>query len=264
MILTKEYSPLLLNQQKKLKNKTIRLVKVISRSGFCSRREAEKLIDQGEVFVDGLVYKNHIISIDKINQIRIQNKSVIIPPTRVWCFNKSVGLICSNSNQYGKKRIFDVLPEYLPRVVSIGRLDLNSEGLLLLTNDTEFSSFLENPRNKIVRKYLVTVQGDIKNIDINALRKGLEIGGITYKSINLKIIKENKNSILKFSLTEGKNREIRNICSFYKIKIKKLKRIQFGPFKINKLKLNNILEINKIILKKKLKEVGFKNENYFR
>ena len=264
MILTKEYSLLLLNQQKKLKNKTIRLVKIISRSGFCSRREAEKLIDQGKVFVDGLVYKNHIISIDKINQIRIHNKSVIVPPTRVWCFNKSVGLICSNSNQYGKKRIFDVLPEYLPRVVSIGRLDLNSEGLLLLTNDTEFSSFLENPKNKIVRKYLVTVQGDIKNIDINALRKGLKIGGITYKSINLKIIKENKNSILKFTLTEGKNREIRNICSFYKIKIKKLKRIQFGPFKINKLKLNNILEINKIILKKKLKEVGFKSENYFR
>ena len=253
-----------MNQQKKLKNKIVRLVKVISRSGLCSRREAEKLIDQGKVFVDGSIYKNHIISIDKINQIRIHEKNIIIPPTRVWCLNKSVGLICSNSNQYGKRRIFDVLPEYLPRVVSIGRLDLNSEGLLLLTNNTEFSSFLENPKNKIVRKYLVTVKGDVKKLDIDALRKGLEIEGVNYKSINLKIIKENKNSILKFTLIEGKNREIRKICSFYKLKIKQLKRIQFGPFKINKLKLNNVLEINKIVLKKKLKELGFKSENYFR
>ena len=123
---------------------------------------------------------------------------------------------------------------------------------------------LENPKNKIVRKYLVTVTGDVKNLDINASRKGLEIEGVNYKSINLKIIKENKNSILKFTLIEGKNREIRKICSFYKLKIKQLKRIQFGPFKINKLKLNNVLEINKIVLKKKLKELGFKSENYFR
>ena len=247
-----------------MKNKIVRLVKVVSRSGFCSRRDAEKLIDQGKIFVNGLVYKNHLISIDNINKIRINNRSITIPRTRVWCFNKSVGLICSNSNQYGKKRIFDVLPEYLPRVVSIGRLDLNSEGLLLLTNDAQFSTFLESPKNKIVRKYMVTVQGDVKKININALKKGIEVEGITYKSIDLKIIKENRNHILEFTLIEGKNREIRKICSFYKLKIIKLKRIQFGPFKINTLKLNNILEINEIDLKKKLKKLGFESENYFR
>tara|TARA_B100000989_G_C19486392_1_gene447674 strand:+ start:235 stop:978 length:744 start_codon:yes stop_codon:yes gene_type:complete len=247
-----------------LKNKIIRLVKVISRSGFCSRREAEKLIDNGEVFVDGVAYKNHIISLDKINKIYINKKNIVIPPTRVWCFNKSVGLICSNKNQYGKKRIFDMLPEYLPRVVSVGRLDLNSEGLLLLTNDTELSSYLENPKNKILRKYLVTVQGDIKKIDIDALKKGVKINGMNYQSIDLKIIQEKKTHILKFGLKEGKNREIRKICSFYKLKIKQLKRIQFGPFKIDSLTLNNILEINRIDLKKKLKELGFKSENYFR
>ncbi len=253
-----------MNQLKKLKNKVIRLVKVISRSGFCSRREAEKLIDEGKVFVDGFVYKNHVISPDQIKRIRINKKNIVIPETRVWCFNKSIGLICSNSNQYGKKRIFDVLPKCLPRLVSVGRLDLNSQGLLLLTNNTELSSFLENPKNKIVRKYLVTVKGDIKKIDINALKKGVKIEGIKYKSIDLKIFKKNHNHILKFDLKEGKNREIRKICSFYKLKIDKLKRIQFGPFKIDSLKLNNILEIDKIDLKKKLKELGFKNENYFR
>ena len=174
-------------QQTNLKNRFIRLVKVISHSGYCSRREAEGLITSGKVLLNGNPYKEFLIQPEEIKKLSINGKKLSIQKTRLWCFNKSTGLICSNSNQYDKKTIFEVLPSLLPRVVTVGRLDINSEGLLLLTNNPSLSSFLEHPRNSFIRIYNVTVKGEINQINFGELEKGIVIDGIKYNKVKIKL-----------------------------------------------------------------------------
>ena len=151
--------------------KPIRLVKLISHAGFCSRREAEKLIDNGEVFFDGKPYKNFIIDTKLIDRITVKGERLRKQNTRVWCFNKRIGLVCSNTSQYNKKTIFDVFPKDLPRVVSVGRLDINSEGLLLLTNDEILRKKL-NQSPSIAMVYHVVLDKNVTPEMIKQLKKG--------------------------------------------------------------------------------------------
>ena len=251
-------------QQTNLKNRFIRLVKVISRSGYCSRREAEGLITSGKVLLNGNPYKEFLIQPEEIKKLSINGKKLSIQKTRLWCFNKSTGLICSNSNQYEKKTIFEILPSLLPRVVTVGRLDINSEGLLLLTNNPSLSSFLEHPRNSFIRIYNVTVKGEINQINFGELEKGIVIDGIKYNKVKIKILNnESKVKILRITLVEGKNREIRKILKYYGLKVIKLKRIQYGPFKIKSIEKNKVEEIENCNLIKILENIGFKNEDNF-
>lgn len=141
----------------------------------------------------------------------------------------------------------------------MGRLDIPSEGLLLLTNNPTLSTFLENPKNKITRKYQVEFSGLIPD-EFNNIKKGIEIEGIFYEPINFKILKEN---CLEMHLIEGKNREIRRIFKFYNLKVLKLKRIEYGPFKIKKLIDGQIYLVDHSMLKKNLNIIGFKDENNF-
>ena len=244
--------------------KPIRLVKLISHAGFCSRREAEKLIDNGEVFFDNKPYKNFIIDPKLIERISVKGESLRKQTTRVWCFNKTIGLVCSNISQYNKKTIFDVIPKNLPRVVSVGRLDINSEGLLLLTNNPSLSTFLEHPKNKVERKYHVKTKGKFSEDGLKLLTKGIRVQGIQYRPLKLKIFNK-KNDITDFEIkiVEGKNREIRKLLNFLGLKVIKLERIEYGPFKITNNEKNSLFEVKKDRLKINLATLGFKNEDNF-
>ncbi len=237
----------------------VRLSKIISHAGICSRRDAEKLIKKGEVKVNGEILKEFIITQDKIKEISIKNVKLKKKKTKIWCFYKPKGFVCSNVEQYNQKSLFKLLPKNFERVVSVGRLDIPSEGLLLLTNNPTLSTFLENPKNKITRKYQVEFSGLIPD-EFNNIKKGIEIEGIFYQPIDFKILKEN---CLEMHLIEGKNREIRRIFKFYNLKVLKLKRIEYGPFKIKKLIDGQIYLVDHSMLKKNLNIIGFKDENNF-
>ncbi len=237
----------------------VRLSKIISHAGICSRRDAEKLIKKGEVKVNGEILKEFIITQDKIKEISIKNVKLKKKKTKIWCFYKPKGFVCSNVEQYNQKSLFKLLPKNFERVVSVGRLDIPSEGLLLLTNNPTLSTFLENPKNKITRKYQVEFSGLIPD-EFNNIKKGIEIEGIFYQPIDFKILKEN---CLEMHLIEGKNREIRRIFKFYNLKVLKLKRIEYGPFKIKKLIDGQIYLVDHSMQKKNLNIIGFKDENNF-
>ncbi|MDC3091047.1 pseudouridine synthase [Rickettsiales bacterium] len=247
-----------------MERKPIRLVKLISHAGFCSRREAEKLIENGEVFYENKPFKNFIIDPKLIKNITIKGKSLEKQSTRLWIFNKTLGLICSNSNQYNKKTVFDVLPKNFPRVVSVGRLDINSEGLLLFTNNPSLSTFLEHPKNNIERKYHVRTKGKYDEINLENLSKGITLKKIKYKPLKLKtIIKKKDITDFEIKIFEGKNREIRKLLYHFGLKVIRLRRIEYGPFKISDTKRNSLSEIKGNQLKKNLEILGFKNESDF-
>ena len=237
----------------------VRLSKIISHAGICSRRDAEKLIEKGEVKVNGEILKEFVIAQDKIKEIAIKNVKLKKKKTKIWCFYKPKGFVCSNVEQYNQKSLFKLLPKNFERVVSVGRLDIPSEGLLLLTNNPTLSTFLENPKNKITRKYQVEFSGLIPD-EFNNIKKGIAIEGIFYEPINFKILKEN---CLEMHLIEGKNREIRRIFKFYNLRVLKLKRIEYGPFKIKKLIDGQIYMVDHCMLKQNLNIIGFNDENNF-
>ena len=246
-----------------MKKKVERVAKLISHYGFCSRKEAENFIISGKVKINGRINKQFVFDSKKIKTIQINNKILFKPFFKVWVFNKPNGYICSNTRQGNKKIIFDLFPKNFPRVVSAGRLDLNSEGLLLLSNNPEFTSYLENPKNKIQRKYNVKISGKITEDILVKTRKKMIIKDTIYKPIILKRItnKEN-NNFVEITLFEGKNREIREILNHFGLMVKKLKRLEFGPFKLGNLQIGDLIEIKKDVLEKKCNILGIKIENF--
>ena len=244
--------------------KKIRLAKIICHSGYCSRTEAEKIIKMGRVTIDDSPYGEFVISSSQIGRIKIDGKPIQKLSLKVWCFYKPKGYVCSTHEQYGQKSFFRVLPKDLPRVMSVGRLDIESEGLLILTNSPEFSNFLERPKNKIERKYIVNVSGKIYGDSLESLKNGITVKGIRYKGLKVRNLTKHKdNNTLEIRIYEGKNREIRKILSYFKLTVKLLKRIHYGPFSIGKLKPGDITEIKNSKLKKYLDKIGFKDENNF-
>ncbi len=245
--------------------KKIRLAKIISHSGYCSRTEAEKIIKMGKVTIDDNPYFEFTILKNQIGKIKIDGKPIQKLSLKVWCFYKPKGYVCSTREQYGQKSFFRILPEDIPRVVSVGRLDIQSEGLLILTNSPELSNFLERPENKIERKYIVRVSGEINGNNFKSLENGITVKGIRYKGLKVKKLTDHKNeNILEIRIYEGKNREIRKILSFFKLTVKLLKRTDYGPFKIERLNPGDITEIKHTKLKKYLEKIDFIDANNFR
>ena len=160
-----------------MKNKQIRIAKLISHFGFCSRKDAEKLILNGDVQINNKVFKEFYICRDLIDTIKVKNKPLTKKETKVWILNKPVGYVCSNNEQFGQKSLFRLVPSHFPRV---GRLDLNTDGLIILTNNPSLSSFLEDPVNKIERQYIVKVSGVIPNDLDEKITNPLIINGIIY------------------------------------------------------------------------------------
>ena len=242
--------------------KKIRLAKIISHFGFCSRRDAERIIINGGVTLKNNVFKEFTIKESLIKYLKVNGTNLRKSKTRVWCFYKPRGYVCSNSEQFQQKSFFRILPSNFPRVVSIGRLDILSEGLLLLTNNPSLSNFLEKPINSFERNYIVKVFGKVNNELPLLVKEGITIKDISYKGLDIKILtKKPNNNFLKISIYEGKNREIRKVLEHFKLQVKILKRISYGPFFLNELNNSEIKEIDEDTLKDNLKQMKFDDES---
>lgn len=245
-------------------NKLIRLSKLISHAGICSRKNAEFLIKNGDVKINDNVFKEFFIEKSLIKSIKVKDKTLTNIKTRVWILNKPVGYVSSNKEQFSQKSLFRLVPKDLPRVVSVGRLDIKSEGLLLLTTNPKLSSYLEDPSNKIERRYIVKVSGKIpENLD-KLVEGQFLVDGILYNEIKIKLSNSEEKNMMEVKLTEGKNREIRKVLNYFNLKVQKLKRISFGPFELNDIGIGNLVEIEIKFLDKLLNSIGFTDENNFR
>ena len=226
-------------------NNNQRLSKKIARSGFSSRREAEKYIESGRVKVNGVIIKELSFQVGINDQIHIDGRRINKEAkTRLWKFHKPKGLITSHKDEKSRQTIFQILPKNLPRLITVGRLDLNSEGLLLLTNDGDLKRKLELPSSKIVRSYRVRAKGVANENKLSRLRQGITVDGIRYRPMELNIIKQNTSNVwLSVRLMEGKNREIRLSFQAIGLQVNKLIRTSFGPISLGKLDKGQIEEV---------------------
>lgn len=223
-----------------------RLNKFIAHAGFCSRRAAEALIFDGRVSINGIRIKNYATMVLENDAVMIDQQQLqLIQKIRLWKYHKIKGLITTHNDPYGRRNVFESLPKNLPRVVSIGRLDYNTEGLLLLTNSPTLAHLLEKPNIDIVRKYRCRAFGKISAQLIAEMRRGVKIGDLQYGSIIVEkdTHDDNNNVWLTISLTEGKNREIRNVMQHFGLEVTRLIRIQYGKFCLNDLEKNAIMEV---------------------
>ena len=234
--------------------KSYKVAKLIADAGVCSRRQAELLIKEGRVKLNNKILTSIPERATIKDLIKVDNKKINLrKEIRLWKYNKPIGKLTTNYDPLGRKTIFDELPKNLPRVITIGRLDFNSEGLLLLTNSGSLARYLELPKNSFIREYKVKVKGRIDFKKLKNLEKGIKIKGIIYKSIKVSILEKNKDSAqIKMKLIEGKNREIRKIINFFGWSVNKLQRVSYGPIQLKNLKKNEVKEIN---IKKYFKKI---------
>ena len=220
-----------------------RIAKVLSRAGVASRREAERLIELGEVKVNGKIITSPALNVTAKDRITVRGEPVGQPePPRLWLYYKPEGLVTSAADEKGRDTVFDHLPEDMPRVMSVGRLDLNSEGLLLLTNDGELKRRLELPSTGWLRKYRVRVKGNPTEPEIEPLRKGVTIEGEKFQPMEVKIDRhQGANAWLTIGLREGKNREVKNILGALGLEVTRLIRISYGPFQLGELPEGHVL-----------------------
>lgn len=234
--------------------KAERIAKVIAAAGFCSRRQAEQYIKNGQVKVDGITIDTPALRVTKTQKIIVNNISITQESTlktRLWCYYKPLGMLTTHNDPQGRPTVFKALPLNLPRVISVGRLDINSEGLLLLTNDGALARAFELPKNALQRFYRVRVWGNVDDQKLQQLQQGITIQGIKYASIKAFVEKrQTSNTWLIFQLTEGKNREIRRICEHFHWSVNRLIRFQYGLFDLRGLKPGELREIPSFLIDK--------------
>lgn len=233
---------------------TERLAKFMARSGVCSRRGAEELISQGRVSVNGEVVSTPAFNVSGDEKILLDGEKLPQKEiTRLWLYYKPTGLVTSYKDEKGRPTVFDNLPAGLPRVISVGRLDLNSEGLLLLTNNGELSRKLELPSNGWARRYKVRVHGFVDAKKLAPLQKGVVVEGVAYGPITAIIeSQQGANTWLQVTLTEGKNREIRKVMKSIGLEVSRLIRLSYGPFQLGSLKKGEAREISTKVLREQL------------
>jgi 23S rRNA pseudouridine2605 synthase len=231
-----------------------RIAKVLSRAGIASRREAERMIEAGRVTVNGKTIDSPALNVTPADKITVDGKEVGDPERpRLWLYHKPQGLVTTTSDEKGRETVFDTLPEGMPRVMSVGRLDLNSEGLLLLTNDGGVKRKLELPSTGWLRKYRVRVKGTPKDEDLAPLRKGVTIEGERFQPMDVTLDRQQgANAWLTVGLREGKNREIRRAMGEVGLDVNRLIRVSYGPFRLNELKPGEVEEIKPKVLRDQL------------
>jgi 23S rRNA pseudouridine2605 synthase len=233
-----------------------RIAKVMARAGLCSRREAEAWIAAGRVEVNGGKISSPALNVSADDRIVVDGRPLPqAERTRLFLYHKPRGLVTTNADEKGRATIFDALPKGLPRLVSVGRLDLNTEGLLLLTNDGGLARVLEHPDTGWLRRYRVRAHGKVMQPQLDALRKGITIGGIRYGEIEATLDREQgANTWLTFAIREGKNREVRNVLEHLGLQVNRLIRVSFGPFQLGDLAENAVEEIRTKHLREQLGE----------
>ena len=231
-----------------------RIAKLLSRAGIASRREAERMIEAGRVAVNGKTIASPALNVTAKDRITVDGKEVGEPDRpRLWLYHKPQGLVTTTSDEKGRETVFDTLPEGMPRVMSVGRLDLNSEGLLLLTNDGGLKRRLELPSTGWLRKYRVRVKGTPKDEDLVPLRKGVAIEGERFQPMEVTLDRQQgANAWLTVGLREGKNREIRRAMGEIGLDVNRLIRVSYGPFRLNQLKPGEVEEIKPKVLRDQL------------
>ena len=233
-----------------------RIAKRLARAGLCSRRDAERWIAEGRVTVDGHRLSSPALNVTDQSRILVDGKPIPVKtPTRLWRYHKPRGLLTTNRDPEGRRTIFDELPAALPRVITIGRLDYNSEGLLLLTNDGELARKLELPSTAWARRYRVRVNGDVDPAALGSLANGITIDGVRYGAIGAQLDRQQgDNAWITMSLTEGKNREVRRICEHMGWQVSRLIRIAYGPFQLGLLEPGGVEEVSPRVVKEQMGE----------
>jgi 23S rRNA pseudouridine2605 synthase len=231
-----------------------RIAKFMARSGVCSRRQAEELIKQKRVTVNGEIVETPAFNVEGNEKILLDGEKLPQKEhTRLWLYYKPVGLLTTHKDTADRATVFDNLPAGLPRVISVGRLDLNSEGLLLLTNNGELSRKLELPENGWSRRYKVRVFGNVDKTKLASLVNGITVDGVDYGSIKAEIEHQSgANSWISVTLNEGKNREIRKVMKAIGLEVSRLIRLSYGPFQLGNLKKGEVREVAQKVLKEQL------------
>ncbi len=221
-----------------------RIAKVLARAGVGSRRGVEALIAQGRICQDGEVIKTPATFIVDTRGITVDGEPVAgKEKTRLWRYHKPVGLVTTNNDPEGRATVFEALPTKMKRVISVGRLDMASEGLLLLTNDGTLARWMELPATGWKRRYRVRVYGNVREDALKALAKGIRVEDMSYGPIEAKLERRTgSNSWLEVNIREGKNREVRKVMEQLGLRVNRLIRVAFGPFQLGQLKEGDISE----------------------
>ena len=235
-----------------------RVAKWLARAGVASRRDAEKLVEEGVIRLNGALVTHPATFIQPDDIVQVRGAVVDSPDrTRLWRYHKPEGLVTTHKDPQGRPTVFERLPEGLPRVVSVGRLDLNSEGLLLLTNDGALARRLELPSNGWIRRYRVRVYGPVDNRQLGLLAKGVTVDGVKYGQIEASLeARTGTNAWLSVSLKEGRNREIRKVMAHLGLQTTRLIRVAYGPFQLGNLDRHLVDEINGKVLREQLSGLG--------
>jgi len=229
------------------------VAKFLARAGVCSRRDAERLIAEGRVKLNGKVLDTPAVKVTAKDRVSVDGRPIgAAEPTRLWRYHKPSGLVTTHRDPAGRATVFEHLPKDMPRVISVGRLDLSSEGLLLLTNDGALARRLELPANGWLRRYRARAFGRVEQAELDRLKDGITVDGVRYGPIEAKLERAAANSWITLSLSEGKNREVRRVLEALGLKVNRLIRIAYGPFQLGTLAPGAVEEIPRKALKEQL------------